>query len=144
MEKTRISFADLVTSVPEAGWNSKPANSAWTRKEELWHIAWGTRFIIRLIKNARFGVGFPVLPAVLFDTFNVLYTRVRACGASRESIVNKYNDALDEAIAKLNTCTDTQLEKTVRVLGENQSVASLFQGIVHHLEEHRARIQPDF
>jgi hypothetical protein len=142
LESTRSVFKELVYSVPDSDWNSMSKNSAWTKKEELWHIAWGTQFILDVIKNGRRGIGFPAIPSFIFNRFNEFYSRFRARNADRESIVKRFFHTLDAAVAELNDCSDVELEKQVRVFGKRESLTALFKGIKHHLEEHQARINP--
>lgn len=141
LESTRLSFDDLVNRTPDSEWNARSIDSAWTRKEELWHIAWGTQFILDVIKNGRRGIGFPAVPSIIFNTINVFNTRFRARNANRKTIIKRFHDTLDSSIAELNDCSDAELGKQIHVFGELQTIADLFKGIKHHLEEHQARIE---
>ncbi len=142
LEATRSAFHHLLTVIPDSIWQQKEIHSAWTIKEEMWHIAWGMRFILDLIKNARRGVGLPKPPMFIADRLNVIYSRLRSARATRRSIARRYDTTHAVALSLLEIIRDDEWEISVVVFGQAQTVEELFYGIPQHFEEHAARIRP--
>ena len=142
LESTRADFHQLLASVPPAAWQRYGPGSAWTVKEELWHIAWGAQFMLDLIKNARRGIGLPKPPMILADWLNALYTRLRAAFATRQSIAAKYDHVHTAVLRELDSVHDDEWDRAVSIFGKTQTVGDLFYGLAHHFEEHAARIRP--
>ncbi len=144
LEAAREAFHALLRAIPDEVWRHKAANSAWTVKEELWHITWGAQFMLQLIRNGRRGLGLPKPPALLADRLNALYSKIRSAFATRESIGRRYDRTHAAVLRELSTMHDDEWDKAVRVFGEQQTIDYLFRGLPHHLEEHAARIRPAF
>jgi hypothetical protein len=142
LESTRAKFHQLIASVPPTAWRRHGPGSAWTVKEELWHIAWGAHFMLDLIKNARRGIGLPKPPMTLADPLNALYTKFRAALVPRDSIGPKYDRVHAAILKELGSIREDEWERSVSVFGERQTIAELFHGISLHFEEHAARIRP--
>jgi hypothetical protein len=142
LESTRADFRHLLASIPPSVWHQRGPGSAWTVREELWHIAWGNRFMLDLIKNARRGIGLPKPPMVVADRLNALYTRLRTARATPSSIAARYDRVHHAALRQLDAIRDDEWERSVLVFGHRQTVAELFHGITHHFEEHANRIRP--
>ena len=77
LESTRVDFHQLMASIPPTAWRKRGPGSAWTVKEELWHIAWGARFMLDLIKNSRRGIGLPKPPMMVADWLNAYVVKVQ-------------------------------------------------------------------
>jgi hypothetical protein len=138
----RAAFHQLLLDIPDAAWREKALGSAWTVREEMWHIAWGARLLLDLAKNARRGVGFPLAVGFVADRLNLIYTRLRAKGATPRSIAAKYDDCHNKALGMLASVQDEEWGKSVWVLGQQQTVEQLLRAIPHHSEEHADRIRP--
>jgi hypothetical protein len=142
LESTRAEFHQLLESVPPYAWRRHGPGSAWTVKEELWHIAWGAHFMLDLIKNARRGIGLPKPPMVIADWLNALYTKSRAALVPRGAIGPKYDRVHAAILEELNSIREDEWERSVSIFGKEQTISELFHGISHHFEEHAARIRP--
>jgi hypothetical protein len=142
LESTRVEFHQLMASVPPSAWRRHGPGSAWTVKEELWHIAWGAHFMLDLIKNARRGIGLPKPPMVIADALNAVYTKFRAAFVSREAIGPKYDRVHTKVMAELDSIREDEWGRSVSIFGKEQTISELFRGISHHFEEHAARIRP--
>jgi hypothetical protein len=142
MEATRAAFVDLLTAIPAAVWDARAIGSAWTVRQEMWHIAWGLGFLVGAIRNARKGRGIPPLPMQLVDPLNALYARLAARASTPESILKRYNANHQAALAQLDAMTDSSWHSRVRVLGKTQDLQDLMHSPAHHFEEHSARIRP--
>jgi hypothetical protein len=142
LEHARTDFHLLLSTIPEDAWNEKGVDSEWRVREEMWHITWGMAFMLDLIRNARRRIGLPKPPMCIADRMNVLYSRLRATHATRHSIASRYDRIHAAVLATLDTIGDDEWEIRVRVFGEEYSIAELFSGIAHHLDEHTARIRP--
>ncbi len=108
----------------------------------MWHIAWGTRFLLDLAKNARRGVGFPLAVGFVADRLNLIYTRLRANRATPQSIAAKYDDCHGKVLELLESVREEDWGRSVRVLGQPLTVEQLLRAIPHHFDEHAARIRP--
>ena len=142
LETARRAFHELLEAIPAEVWNVQAANSAWTVRQEMWHIAWGARFMLNLIKNARRGIGLPKPPMRIADRLNALYTRLRSLGATRSSIARRYDKTHRAVLAELDAIQEQDWSRVVSVFGEKQDLLYLLEGIPHHFEEHAARIRP--
>lgn len=142
LETTRAAFHRLLAEIPPSAWQQKGVGSAWTVREEMWHICWGMRFMLDLIKNAHRGIGLPRPPMLFADRLNVLYTRLRARSATRRSIADRYDKTHQAVLDTLSSLRAEEWEILVRVFGQEQTIAYLFHGISHHFHEHAARIRP--
>jgi hypothetical protein len=142
LESTRAEFHQLMASVPPSVRRRHGPGSAWTVKEELWHIAWGADFMLDLIKNARRGIGLPKPPMSVADALNALYTKFRAALVTRESIGPKYDRVHAAILKELDSIREDEWGRSVSIFGKEQTITELFHGISHHFEEHAARIRP--
>lgn len=142
LAQARADFHHLLMAIPEHAWNEKAIGSAWRVREEMWHITWGMAFMLTLIRNARRRIGLPKPPMMIADRLNVLYSRLRAARATRRSIARRYDRTHAAVLATLDTIRDDELEFSVTVFSEAHTIAELFAGIRHHLEEHAARVRP--
>lgn len=142
LESTRADFHRLTASVPPYAWSRHGPGSAWTVKEELWHIAWGAHFMLDLIKNARRGIGLPKPPMFIADRLNALYTKFRAALVGRDAIGPKYDRVHAAILKELDSIREDEWERSVKIFGKEQTISELFHGISHHFEEHAARIRP--
>ena len=142
LESARADFHHLLASIPPSAWRQRGPGSAWTVKEELWHIAWGAQFMLDLIRNARRGIGLPKPPMPVADRLNATYTRIRAAWATPRSIAAKYDRVHHAALRQLDSVGEDEWERTVSIFGQQQTLGDLFHGIAHHMDEHAARIRP--
>ncbi len=142
LKATRLAFHKLAREIPESVWGEKGIDSAWTVKEEMWHIAWGMRFILDLIKNSRHGIGLPNPPMFIADRLNAVYSWLRAIFATPHSILRRFDTTHAAVLKVLETVHENEWETSVKIFGKAQTVEALFYGIPHHFEEHAARIRP--
>jgi len=142
LESARADFHHLLASIPPSAWRQRGPGSAWTVKEELWHIAWGAQFMLDLIRNARRGIGLPKPPMPVADWLNATYTRIRASWATPRSIAAKYDRVHQAALRELDSMREDEWERTVSIFGQQQTLSGLFEGLSHHTHEHAARIRP--
>jgi hypothetical protein len=142
LEATRSAFHLLLGSVVDSVWDEQALGSAWTVREEMWHIAWGMQFMSDLIRNARRRIGLPRPPMRMADLINALYARVRGGRATPESIARRYDRIHAAVLGLLSEIQEDEWDKSVRVFGETQTIRELFQGISHHFDEHARRIRP--
>ncbi len=142
LQVAQRAYYTLLAAVPETTWRVRARGSAWTIKEELWHIAWGMRFMLSLIRNARRGVGFPKLPSWILDPLNATYSRIRALRATPDSLARQYDAGHRAAMRLLEQIQEHEWKEQVNLFGEEHSLEYLFLGIAHHLEEHASRIRP--
>ena len=142
LEQARADFHHLLSAIPEHAWNEKGAGTEWRVREEMWHITWGMAFMLTLIRNARRRIGLPRPPMRIADRLNVLYSRLRAGRATHRSIAGRYDRTHTAVLAPIDTIRDEEWGISATVFGEAHTIAELFAGIPHHLEEHAARVRP--
>ncbi len=134
LEATRSSVRDLVASISPEQWHQKSGNRAWTCGQMATHLAVNDS-LLGLIDKARKGKGFNP-PMFLVNIANVLMTRRAARNATRESLLTGFDAGTSRLLALLDQTTDDELRVSVKVLGEQTTVAGLFDRIPGHLAEH--------
>lgn len=142
LEITRSDFHTLLEAVPDKVMDRRGAGSAWTARQELWHITWGARFMLDLVRGGKRGLGLPRLPMRLVDPLNALYTRLRSRLATRHSLAKRYDSVHAAAIQQLGNASEDDLKRQITVFGEPYTTADLLLGVGHHFEEHAVRIRP--
>jgi hypothetical protein len=142
LEATRSAFHLLLDSVAGSVWETQAVGSAWTVREEMWHIAWGMQFMADLIRNARRRIGLPRPPMRIADLINTLYARFRAGRATPESVAHRYDRTHRAVLELLAEIREGEWEQSVPVFGKIQTIHELFQGMSHHFDEHATRIRP--
>ncbi len=142
LEATRSAFHVLLDSVAGSLWETQAVGSAWTVREEMWHIAWGMQFMADLIRNARRRIGLPRPPMHVADLINARYARLRAGRATPVSVAQRYDRTHRAVLKLLAEIEEGEWKRSVRVFGKVQTIRELFQGISHHFDEHASRIRP--
>lgn len=139
MESTRRSFRELVTGLPEAAWASRAPGSKWTGKQLLHHVTWALEQLPKEIESARRDRGMFNYPKLIADNGSYWLVRWEARKQTRESILARYDAAMNHAIASLQTVGDTEWQRGARFYGEGfYTVADLFHTPAQHFAEHSA------
>jgi hypothetical protein len=142
LEATRSAFHLLLGSAADSVWESRAIESAWTVREEMWHMAWGMQFMADLIRNARRRIGLPRPPMPIAHLANAQYARLRAGRATPETVAHRYDRTHRAVLELLAEIQDHEWDKSVRIFGKVQTVRELFEGISHHFDEHARRVRP--
>jgi hypothetical protein len=140
LESTRAAYHTLLNSIPEADWQRKSGNRAWTVKQLMSHLASAPAYTAGSIGMVRRGKGFNP-PGFLVNTFNVLTPRWGARGATPESAGEQYDAGHEKLIALLDTVEDGEWQKGSRFFGQHQTIEQLFRSVPEHFKEHEPDIR---
>jgi hypothetical protein len=134
LEAARAGIRQLIASISEDQWDLKSGNAAWTCGQLATHLA-DTSGLIMLIERARKGKGFN-LPMFLVNTVNIFRTRRNARNVTRDSLLAGFDADTERWLDLFDATSDAELPISVKVFGEQVTVAGLFERLPGHLEEH--------
>lgn len=137
MEAARSSFRELVGGVSESVWASRAPGSKWTGKQLLHHVTWALEQLPKEIESAKRDRGMFNYPKLIADNGSYWMVRWEARKETRETILARYDAAMDRAIASLETVGGAEWKRGARFYGEGfYTVADLFRTPTEHLAEH--------
>lgn len=146
LEATRIAFHQLLDRLSDADWSRQSANPAWTNGELMYHMAFSLERLPPEIDWIHKGRPFPELPAVLFNPFNVVVTRIGARLATPESVTRKYDAGHAATLAALNRLEGDDWHKGATFptvdqwLGGYRTIEWMLHYFSIHFAEHAAQI----
>jgi len=139
LEATRSAVRELVASISDEQWRGKSGNRAWTCGQMATHLALNDN-MLGLIEKARKGKGFNP-PMFVVNIANVFMTRRSARNVTRESLLAGFDAGTSRLLGLLDQTTDDELRVGVKVLGEQTTVAGLFERLPAHLAEHEVDLR---
>lgn len=141
LEATRVQFRTIVGSMSEAQWRQQCPGSAWTVGEVMVHLTWALEQLPAEIAGARRGKGMFNYPAWFADPASYWMNRWNARGATRESVMNRYDAAMAAVLACLDGVADGEWALGANFYGHGfYSIAGLLHTPAQHLAEHTAAL----
>ncbi len=143
LEATLAAFRELVGQLPDAKWNAKSANAAFTCGQLAWHIVSGVDFSAEIIENARKGkqTNVPSFLMPLGYKINERRIRSRSKNATRDSVLTEYEQYQTRLLRLLDEVTDAELDIVKTNYAIRQSVREMFSVPTEHFAEHAREIR---
>jgi len=139
LEVTNAHFRDLVKSIPNARWHELSPGSAWTMCEVMVHLTWALEQLPDEVASAQRGKGMFNYPAWIANPASYWINRWNARGATRESVVRRYDAAMVAVLDTLDAVADGDWELGANFYGHGfYTIEELFHTPAQHLVEHTA------
>ena len=143
LHATRESFRELTKTVPEPLWRNRAPGSKWTGKQLLHHVAWALEQLPKELEAAGNEKGMFNYPKLIADPGSYWLVKWEARGQTRESLLARYDAAMDRVIEALPRVHPADWTKGARFYGEGfYSIADLFHTPANHFQEHAAALRP--
>jgi hypothetical protein len=137
LEATRAEFHARLARVSEAEWHKKSSTCDWTMGEVLAHLTWAVEQLPQEVQSARQGKGMFNLPNWLGAPLSYWYVRWLAREATRDALGRRYDAAMEEVVALLETVPESDWTLGADFYGEGfYSVEDLIHTPAQHLKEH--------
>lgn len=137
IHSTRGSFHHLVRALPEANWATRVPGSKWSGKQLLHHITWALEQLPSEVESAKLGKGMFNYPKRVADNGSYWLVKWEARAQTRESILKRYDLAIDRVLDSMKRVEESEWEKGARFYGEGYySVADLFHTVSNHFHQH--------
>jgi pimeloyl-ACP methyl ester carboxylesterase len=141
LETTRTRFRTLVESLSEERWRQPCSGSAWTVGEVMEHLTWALEQLPAEVASARRGQGMFNYPAWFANPASFWINRWNARGATRDSLLRRYNAAMSVVLDSLDTVADGEWELGANFYGHGfYTIEGLFHTPAQHLAEHTAAL----
>lgn len=141
LEATNTRFCALVESIPDARWRQRSPGCAWTVGEVMVHLTWALEQLPAEVASARGGKGMFNYPAWLANPASYWINRWNARGATRESVVRRYDAAMAAVLDTLDAVADSDWELGANFYGHGfYTIEGLFHTPAQHLVEHTAAL----
>jgi pimeloyl-ACP methyl ester carboxylesterase len=141
LEATNTQFRTLVESLSEERWRQPCLGSAWTVGEVMVHLTWALEQLPAEVASARRGQGMFNYLAWLADPVSYWTNRWDARGATRASVVGRYDAAMAAVLASLDTVADGDWALGANFYGHGfYTIEGLFHTPAQHLAEHTAAL----
>lgn len=147
IESTRTAFHELVGSLTDADWQRPSGNPAWTVGQVIYHMTLAPRMMPQDLRMIRSGRRFSMPPAFLFDRLNVLITRLGARRETRQTVLERYDDAHAEVMRLLDTIGEDEWAKGLDYPGWDPllsglvTIERLFRYLPSHFQSHAEQIR---
>jgi hypothetical protein len=137
LNAARAAFHHLVDDASGDRWHARSPSSEWTTGEVLVHLAWALEQLPQEVAMARRGRGMFNMPKWIADPGSYWMIRWQARNATPESVLRRYDAAIDAALAALRSVPDSDWGLGAPFYGHGfHTVARLFQVPAEHLAEH--------
>ena len=134
-------FRTLVDAIPDTRWQQLSPGSAWTVCEVMVHLTWALEQLPAEVVSARYGQGMFNYPAWLADPASYWINRWNARGATRASLVRRYDAAMATVLASLDAVGDGEWDLGANFYGHGfYTIEGLFHTPAQHLAEHTAAL----
>lgn len=141
IEATRVFFVQLVQTLPGERWAGRAPGSSWTGKQLLHHVTWALEQLPNEVESAKQGKGMFNYPKFLADHGSYWLVKWEARKATRESIVARYEAAVERVHVALQGVKEADWQRGARFYGEGfYSVEDLFHTAAKHCQEHTAAL----
>lgn len=151
IEETRISFHQLLESIPDEAFSLPSDNPAWTIGEVLHHMSLAPRFLSQDVKiittqNWMYKVIPIIIPKQLFDWLNKKMTKYGARKLSHEFLAAEYDKAHQATLKALDEVKEADFEKKLNypdwdpLLSGEVTLERLFRYVKVHFDSHAAEI----
>jgi hypothetical protein len=118
MEATRAAFHQLASTLPASKWNQKSQTSDWTYGQILFHLTWALENLPQEVASARLSKGMYNLPKGISDKGAYWLTVWMARRATRETLLRRYDQAMDAAISLLERVPVDEWQRGALFFGE--------------------------
>lgn len=137
LEASRTAFLALVDATSDERWQRRSPTTRWTEGQVLVHLTWAVEQLPREVESARRGKGMFNFPKRVADPLSYWITRWMARKATRESLAQRYNEAIAAVLETLGDVQESDWERGARFYGERfYTVAELFHTPADHLAQH--------
>lgn len=141
LEAARARFHALVDSVSPERWKQAWPGSAWTACEVMVHLTWALEQLPAEVASARRGQGMFNYPTWIANPGSFWMNRWNARGQTPESVLHRYDAAIDAALACLDSVEDREWERGANFYGHGfYTIEALFHTPTQHLDEHTASV----
>jgi DinB family protein len=143
LEATHAAFRELIAQLPDAKWNVKSGNAAFTCGQLAWHITSGVDFSAEIIEDARKGkqTSVPAFLMPLGYKLNEIRIRRRSRAATRDSVLADYDREQARLLRLLDEVSDAELAIVKTNFAITQSVREMFNVPIEHFAEHAPEIR---
>ncbi len=146
LEATRVAFHTLLDSLSDADLARPSSETAWTIKEELWHVAYAVGFMRAGIARAARGQTRGLLPVPVpvgvRDWVSLRLVRWQARRARRADLARYYDRQHNALLGTLAAFRPTDWTRRAQLLGEApRPIEALAHRPVTHFSEHAASIR---
>lgn len=142
IEATREAFRALLATVPERRWLETADHSKWNGRQILDHITWSLEQLPKEIESAKREKGMFNFPKALANFGSLWTVKWSARKATRESLRTRYDAAVENVLAALESVRPEEWNRGARFYGERfYSVTDLFHTPAEHFEEHASLLR---
>jgi hypothetical protein len=137
LKAARTAYHRLMASITDEQWLQKSPSSDWTWREVMQHLAWAVEQLPAEIASARREKGMFNYPGWLANPVSYWTTRWEARNVTRESLLRRYDAAIDATLRALDEVPESDWAKSAPFYGHGMyTVAALFHTPAEHLAEH--------
>ncbi|OAI41825.1 hypothetical protein AYO38_03485 [bacterium SCGC AG-212-C10] len=139
LQATRESFRELTRALPDTVWSNRAPGSKWTGRQLLHHVTWALEQLPKELEAASKEKGMFNYPKFIADPGSYWLVKWEARGQTRESLVARYEAAMDRTLEALPSIPPGGWGKGARFYGERfYLVEDLFHTPANHFQEHAA------
>lgn len=143
IEGKRAELHELIDGVSAADFERRVPGSSWNVRQLAWHIAFAPRFFTGAIGSVRQGKdsGPPAWLFSLLEPVAGLLPKMRAGGATPQSVGQAFDEGSADVLALLDGVRDEEWERSGAVLGQTVTLEGIFREFAEHSEEHLAELR---
>jgi hypothetical protein len=143
LEATHAAYRELVGQLPDAKWNAKSSNAAFTCGQLAWHIASGLGFSAEIVENARKGksTNIPSFLMPLAYKINERRIRSRSKAATKDSVLADYERDSARLLRLLDEVPSEEFSRSFTNYAQTRTVEEMFRVPVEHFAEHAPEIR---
>ena len=142
-DATVPAFRALVESLSDEDFERATPNDGWDCAALLFHVGYSTEYLSQVAEVTRTGKGFnvtAVLPVAVLDRMGKFIMRGGGRKATRISLTEQFERAIDHMIASLSHVEGGQWARTTRFRGQRRELAYFYSFALEHIDEHFAEI----
>lgn len=143
-DATLPAFRGLVESLSDEDFQRATPNAGWDCAALLFHVGYSTEYLSQVAEVTRTGKGFnvtAVLPVAVLDRMGKFIMRGGGRKATRTSLIEQFECAIDHMVASLSRVEDGQWTRTTRFRGQRRELGYFYSFALEHVDEHFAEIR---
>ena len=142
LEATRLAFRETLALVGDNHWRDRSAVTRWKLGEVLAHITSYLDAVVPMaLANARNGKNMPKMPGFMMNQMNYLMGKMAGRGQDPRSLLTRYDQAHDKALALLDGVQATEWALATGLPIGRLTVEQIFQHHANHFRLHDAEIR---